>query len=161
MSDRRCKLGLRARLEIVAAVADGASQRSIARRYGLSPATVNTLWRRWREASADERVDGRCSEARRPVPKSCPWALSDAEQQRILTARAKTNWGPMRLAALVGRHRATSGRCSSATASHGDARYASAMPSRVVTSIISPCIALSSRVGTVAHRPRHQRQVTR
>jgi transposase len=94
-------------LEIVAAVADGATQRSVACRYGVSPATVNTLWRRWHEASADERVDGRCLEARRPVPKSCPWALSDAEQQRILTARAKTNWGPMRLAALVGRHRAT------------------------------------------------------
>lgn len=107
MSDRRCKLGLRARLEIVAAVADGATMRSVARRYAVSPATVNTLWRRWHEASADERVDGRCLEARRPVPKSCPWALSDAEQQRILTARAKTNWGPMRLAVLVGRHRAT------------------------------------------------------
>jgi len=35
------------------------------------------------------------------------WALSAQEEQRILQARAKTNWGPMRLAALTGRHRAT------------------------------------------------------
>jgi transposase InsO family protein len=44
---------------------------------------------------------------RRPVPKSCPWALSVEVEQRILEARARTNWGPMRLAALTGRHRAT------------------------------------------------------
>ena len=107
MSDRRCKLGLRARLEIVRAVGDGASQRSVARRYAVSPATVNTLWRRWREASEDERADGRCLHPRRPVPKSCPWALSEHDEQLILSAREKTNWGPMRLTALTGRHRST------------------------------------------------------
>lgn len=41
------------------------------------------------------------------MPRSCPWALSNAVEQQILVARARTNWGPMRLAALVGRHRAT------------------------------------------------------
>ena len=107
MSDRRCKLGLRARLEIVRAVGDGESQRAVARRYGVSPATVNTLWHRWRDASDDERVDGRCLHPRRPVPRSCPWALSAEDEQRILTAREKTNWGPMRLTALTGRHRST------------------------------------------------------
>jgi transposase InsO family protein len=41
------------------------------------------------------------------VPKSCPWQLSAEDEQRIIDARRRTNWGPMRLAALVGRHRAT------------------------------------------------------
>src|SRR5215210_1588727 len=55
MSDRRCKLGLRARIEIALAVERGDSQRSVARRYAVSPATVHTLWHRWRLASAAER----------------------------------------------------------------------------------------------------------
>jgi transposase InsO family protein len=40
-------------------------------------------------------------------PRSCPWALSVEAEQAILTARAKTNWGPMRLTYLTGRHRST------------------------------------------------------
>jgi transposase InsO family protein len=107
MSDRRCKLGLRARLEIARAVEEGATQRAVAERFAVSPATVNTIWRRWREASDADRASGACLLPRRPVPKSCPWALSAEEEQTILRARARTNWGPMRLAALVGRHRAT------------------------------------------------------
>jgi transposase InsO family protein len=107
MSDRRCKLGLRARIEIARAVQEGASQRSVARRFAVSPATVNTIWHRWRVATPAERASGACVEARRPVPRSCPWALSAEDEQRILAARAKTNWGPMRLAVLTGRHRST------------------------------------------------------
>ena len=105
MSDRRCKLGLRARIEIAQGVACGQTQRSIAARFGVSPATVNTIWRRWRDASPDERERGACLEPRRPVPKSCPWALSADDERRILDARERTNWGPMRLQALTGRHR--------------------------------------------------------
>jgi transposase InsO family protein len=107
MSDRRCKLGLRARIEIARAVEHGESQRSVARRYAVSPATVHTIWHRWRIAPAAERDDASCLLPRRPVPKSCPWALSVEDEQRILTAREKTNWGPMRLAGLTGRHRST------------------------------------------------------
>jgi transposase InsO family protein len=107
MSDRRCKLGLRARLEIARAVERGESQRQVARRYAVSPATVHTIWHRWRVAPAAERADGSCLRPRRPVPKSCPWALSADVEQRILTAREKTNWGPMRLSGLTGRHRST------------------------------------------------------
>src|SRR3954452_15172773 len=107
MSDRRCKLGLRARIEIAQAVQAGQTQRAVARRFAVSPATVNTIWQRWRDASAEQRERGACLEPRRPVPKSCPWALSSEDEQRILTAREKTNWGPMRLQALTGRHRST------------------------------------------------------
>ena len=51
--------------------------------------------------------DGSWCWPRRPVPQSCPWALSGVEEQRILDARERTNWGPMRLQAITGRHRAT------------------------------------------------------
>ena len=107
MSDRRCKLGLRARIEIARAVEGGDSQRQVARRYAVSPATVHTIWHRWRVASPVEREDGACLLPRRPVPRSCPWALSAEDERRILTAREKTNWGPMRLTGLTGRHRST------------------------------------------------------
>ena len=107
MSDRRCKLGLRARIEIAVAVQGGETQRVVARRYAVSPATVNTIWQRWRAASELERVRGACLEPRRPVPRSCPWALGPDVERQILQAREKTNWGPMRLQALTGRHRST------------------------------------------------------
>jgi hypothetical protein len=45
--------------------------------------------------------------ARAPRPKSCPWQLSVDEQQRILDARQRTNYGPARLAGLVGYRRST------------------------------------------------------
>src|SRR5215210_7912618 len=75
--------------------------------FAVSPATVNTIWRRWRDAEGHERERGARLEPRRPVPKSCPWALSDADERRILQARATTNWGPTRLAAITGRQRST------------------------------------------------------
>jgi transposase InsO family protein len=74
---------------------------------GCSPTTVTAARERWRQASAAERADGRWCVPRRPVPRSCPWALSGEQERRILDARARTNWGPMRLTALTGRHRAT------------------------------------------------------
>src|SRR5581483_3573924 len=39
--------------------------------------------------------------------RSCPWALSSEDERVILEARARTNWGPMRLTLLTGRHRST------------------------------------------------------
>jgi transposase InsO family protein len=41
------------------------------------------------------------------VPKSCPWRLSDEAERRILDARRRTNYGPARLAGLVGYRRST------------------------------------------------------
>src|ERR1043166_9726359 len=48
-----------------------------------------------------------CLATRSTRPRSCPWALTQAQEQEILDARAKTNWGPMRLTFLTGRHRST------------------------------------------------------
>lgn len=85
----------------------GESLRSIARSMACSPTTVQTAWRRWLEADDQAREDFSCLLPRKPIPRSCPHALSPADEQRILDARARTNWGPMRLAAVCGRHRAT------------------------------------------------------
>jgi transposase InsO family protein len=107
MKDRRCRFGLAARIEMVRRREAGESLREIAAALACSPTTVKTMCDRFGQACEAERVDFSCLLPRRPVPKSCPWQLSAEDEQRILDARAKTNWGPMRLAALTGRHRAT------------------------------------------------------
>lgn len=107
MEDRRCKLGLAGRLELVELVERGASLRAAAAALNVAPATAHRWWHRWRAASEAERSSRVCLSTRRPVPGSCPWALTAAQEQAILEAREKTNWGPMRLTYLTGRHRST------------------------------------------------------
>src|SRR4249919_438207 len=107
MEDRRCKLGLAGRLELVTLIERGASLRAAAAALNVAPATAHTWWHRWRAASEAERASRGCLSTRRPVPKSCPWALSADQERAILEAREKTNWGPMRLTYLTGRHRST------------------------------------------------------
>jgi transposase InsO family protein len=107
MEDRRCKLGLAGRLELVRLIEQGASMRVAAAALGVAPATAHRWWHRWQGASEQERASRVCLATRRPVPGSCPWALSAEQEQAILRAREKTNWGPMRLTYLTGRHRST------------------------------------------------------
>ncbi len=107
MEDRRCKLGLAGRLELVRLVEQGSSLRAAAGALGVAPATAHRWWHRWREASEEQRACRSCLRTRRPVPLSCPWALSEEQEQAILSAREKTNWGPMRLTYLTGSHRST------------------------------------------------------
>jgi len=107
MTDGRCRFGPRAKREMVDRVLAGESARAVARSLRCSPSTVTAARDRWRQASAAERASGVWCAPRRPVPGSCPWQLSPSEERRILDARARTNWGPMRLAAITGRHRAT------------------------------------------------------
>lgn len=85
----------------------GESLRQIATALACSPTTVKTMCDRFGQASEAERADWSCLVPRRPVPKSCPWALTAAQEQVILQARERTNWGPMRLTWLTGRHRST------------------------------------------------------
>jgi transposase InsO family protein len=92
---------------MVARLLAGEKARAIARSMGCSPTTVTTARDRWRGATDAERAQGSWCAPRRPVPRSCPWALTGAEEQVILDARAKTNWGPMRLTVLCARHRST------------------------------------------------------
>jgi integrase-like protein len=110
MSDGRCRFGPRAKREMVSRLLAGEKARAIARSMGCSPTTVTTARDRWQQASPQARADGSWCAPRRPVPKSCPWKLAPAEEQRILDARTRTNWGPMRLQAITGRHRGTISR---------------------------------------------------
>jgi len=107
MEDRRCKLGLAGRLELVRLIESGSTLRAAAAALNVAPATAHRWGDRWRLASEEERASRVCLSTRRPVPGSCPWALSAEQEQVILDARAKTNWGPMRLTFLTGRHRST------------------------------------------------------
>jgi transposase InsO family protein len=107
MQDRRCRFGLAARIEMVRRREAGESLRRIAAAMACSPTTVKTQCDRWAQAGERARADFSCLAPRRPVPRSCPHALSAEDEQQILEARARTNWGPMRLTALTGRHRST------------------------------------------------------
>jgi len=107
MQDRRCRFGLAARIEMVRRRQAGETLRQIAVSMACSPSTVKTQCDRWQQADAAARADFSCLAPRRPVPKSCAWALGSEVEQQILRARERTNWGPMRLAALTGRHRST------------------------------------------------------
>mgnify|MGYP001824007008 CR=1 FL=1 len=107
MEDGRCRLGLGGRRELVRLIEDGASLRAAARRLGVAPATAHRWWHRWNDATGAERQSGVALAARRPVPRSCPWALSLDEERLILEARRRTNLGPARLAGIVRRRRST------------------------------------------------------
>src|SRR5215217_7440213 len=107
MEDGRCKLGLAGRLELVGLVESGATLRAAAAALGVAPATAHRWWHRWRQATEEQRVSRACLRARPPVPRSCPWRLSDAAERAILEARRRTNLGPARLAGLVGYRRST------------------------------------------------------
>ena len=107
MTDRRCRFGLAAKIEMVRRCENGEKVGEIARSLACAPNTVRTAWQRWQQSDQAGREDFSCLLPRKPIPKSCPHALSADDEQKILDARARTNWGPMRLAALVGRHRST------------------------------------------------------
>jgi transposase InsO family protein len=107
VEDRRCKLGLAGRLQLVRLVESGCSLRSAAAESAVSVATAHRWWHRWKAASEAERVSLACLRTRSSRPRSCPWALSTEAEQAILTARKKTNYGPMQLQFLCGRHRST------------------------------------------------------
>jgi transposase InsO family protein len=107
MEDGRCKLGLQGRLELVRLIDAGATFRAAAAAVGVAPATAHRWWHRWRAASEADRVSRACLRTRSPRPRSCPWSLSAETEALILTAREKTNYGPMQLQFLCRRHRST------------------------------------------------------
>src|SRR5215212_9093559 len=106
MEDGRCKLGLQGRLELVRLIEGGATLRAAAAALSVAPATAHRWWHRWQAASDAERVSPSCLRTRPPRPRSCPWGLDSEAEAAILTAR-ETNYGPMQLQFLTGRHRST------------------------------------------------------
>ena len=107
MEDRRCKLGLLGRRELVLLIEQGSTLRQAAACLSVAPATAHRWWHRWQAASDADRVSLACLRTRSSRPRSCPWALTVEAEQAILTARSKTNYGPMQLQFLTGRHRST------------------------------------------------------
>jgi transposase InsO family protein len=107
VEDRRCKLGLAGRLELVELVEQGYSLRAAAAALSVAPATAHRWWHRWRAASDAERRSRACLRARPPRPRSCPWRLSLESESKIVAARQRTGYGPARLAGLVGFCRGT------------------------------------------------------
>src|SRR5438309_10930145 len=107
MEDGRCRLGLQGRLELVRLIEAGATLRAAAAALSVAPATAHRWWHRWKDASDQERASRAALATRSSRPRSCPWALTAEQEQQILDARARTNWGPMQLQFVTGRHRST------------------------------------------------------
>ena len=60
MEDRRCKLGLSGRLELVRSIEQGWTLRPAAAALSVAPATAHRWRHRWREASEAERRSLAC-----------------------------------------------------------------------------------------------------
>ena len=104
---RNARLGLAGRRALVADVEAGCSCREAARRRGVSPTTACKWWRRWSEATPEQRRSLACLEDRSSRPHRCPRLLAAAEQARICAARRRTGWGPRLIAGETGHPHAT------------------------------------------------------
>src|SRR3954453_20799222 len=81
MEDRRCKLGLAGRLELVLLIENGSTLRGAAAALNVAPGTAHRWWHRWRQATEAERASRACLATRRPIPGSCPWRLTAEQEQ--------------------------------------------------------------------------------
>ena len=104
---RNARLGLAGRRALVADVELGLSCREAARRRGVSPTTACKWWRRWLEATPEQRETLACLEDRPSRPHRCPRLLPLSEQLRICAARQRTGWGPRLIAGETGHPHAT------------------------------------------------------
>lgn len=104
---RNARLGLAGRRALVADVESGLSCRCAARRRGVSPTTACKWWRRWAQATPEQRETLACLEDRPSRPHRSPRLLPAAEQARICAARRRSGWGPRLIAGEVGRPHAT------------------------------------------------------
>ena len=103
----RAKLGLAGRHELVRRIDDGMTQRAAAAAFCVSPATANRWFRRWCEASAEERRTLACLQDRSSRPHTSPRMLSGVEQDRICEVRRRSGWGPRLIASEVGHPHST------------------------------------------------------
>jgi transposase InsO family protein len=104
---RNARLGLAGRRALVADLEAGLSCRAAARRRGISPTTACKWWRRWSEATAEQRVSLSCLEDRSSRPRHSPRGLPPLEQARICAARHRSGWGPRLIAGETGHAHAT------------------------------------------------------
>jgi transposase InsO family protein len=104
---RNARLGLAGRRALVADVESGCSCREAARRRGVSPTTACKWWRRWSEATVEQRHSLACLADRSSRPRRCPRLLPAGERQRICAARRRSGWGPRLIAGETGHAHAT------------------------------------------------------
>ena len=81
----------------------GLSCREAARRRGVSPTTACKWWRRWSEATLEQRRSLVCLEDRSSRPHQLAAAPRTSEQKQICAARRRSGWGRPRL--IVGETR--------------------------------------------------------
>ena len=99
---RNAKLGLAGRRELVLTIAGGCSMRETAATFNVSTATVHRWWRRWSEASEQERRSLSCLLDRSSRPAHSPRRLAPKLEQAICECRRKTGWGPRLVAGATG-----------------------------------------------------------
>ena len=104
---RNARLGLAGRRALVADIEAGCSCREAARRRGVLPTTACKWWRRWREATIEQRSSRVCLEDRSSRPHRSPRLLPTSEQAWICAARRRSGWGPRLIAGETGHAHAT------------------------------------------------------
>src|SRR3954468_19660714 len=104
---RNARLGLAGRRALVGDVESGLSCRAAARRRGVSPTTACKWWRRWAQATTEQRKTLACLEDRSSRPHRLPRLLLPAEQAQICAARRRSGWGPRLIAGETGHAHAT------------------------------------------------------
>ena len=116
---RNAKLGLAGRFALVSAVEGGASLRSAAAAFNVSPATAHRWWHRWLAAGEEARSTLSCLFDRSSRPRRSPRQLAPELAEAICDCRRKTGWGPRLVAGATGFATRPSGRCSSGPGSRG------------------------------------------
>jgi transposase len=104
---RNARLGLAGRRQLVREIESGCSCREAARRRGVSPTTACKWWRRWSQATLEQRRSLACLEDRSSRPHRMPALLPFGERERICAARRRTSWGPRLIASETGHAHAT------------------------------------------------------
>jgi transposase InsO family protein len=99
---RNAKLGLAGRFALVSAVEGGASLRSAAMAFNVSPATAHRWWHRWVAAGAEARSSLSCLFDRSSRPHRSPRQLAPELAEAICDCRRKTGWGPRLIAGATG-----------------------------------------------------------
>ncbi|MGZ4381279.1 MAG: leucine zipper domain-containing protein [Gaiellaceae bacterium] len=87
---RNARLGLPGRRALVADVEAGCSCREAARCRGVSQTTACKWWRRWSEATLEQRRSLVCLEDRSSRPRRYPRLLAAGEQERICAVRRRS-----------------------------------------------------------------------
>ena len=96
------KLGLAGRFALVSAIEGGASLRSAAAAFNVSPATAHRWWHRWLEAGGEARRSLSCLLDRSSRPRRSPRQLAPELAERICACRRATGWGPRLIAGATG-----------------------------------------------------------